>query len=97
MIRASDARALSKGEVVTFDIDEEFFDLVEHSIRSAAQDGYYACTIDFESINNEYYALPREQIDAMVTLLEINEFDVDIGYDSNYDVENINVNWSEYV
>lgn len=97
MIRASDARALSKGEVANFDIDEEFFDLVEHSIRSAAQDGYYACTVDLDSINNEYDVLPREQIDMMVTLLEINEYDVQIGYDSDYDVENININWSEYV
>ena len=97
MIRASDARALSKGEVVTFDIDERFFELVEHSIRSAAQDGYYDCTVEMDSINNEYDVLPREQIDAMVTLLEINEFDVQIGYDSDYDVENINVDWSGYV
>ena len=97
MIRASDARALSKGEVANFDIDEEFFDLVEHSIRSAAQDGYYDCTVDLDSINNEYDVLPREQIDMIMILLETNGFDVQIEYDSNYDVENINVNWSEYV
>lgn len=97
MIRASEARALSKGEIVNYDIDERFFELVEHSIRSAAQDGYYDCTVDLDSINNEYYVLPREQIDTMVTLLETNEFDVQIGYDSDYDVENITVNWSEYV
>ena len=97
MIRASDARALSKGEVANFDIDEEFFDLVEHSIRSAAQDGYYDCTVDLDSINNEYDVLPREQIDMIMILLETNGFDVQIEYDSDYDVESIVIDWSEYV
>lgn len=97
MLRASEARELSKGGSIGFDIDEKFFELVEHSIRSAAQDGYYDCTVEMDSINSEYDALPREQIDTMVTLLEGNDFDVQIGYDSDYDVENINIDWSGYV
>ena len=97
MIRASEARELSKGGSIGFDIDEKFAELVEYSIRSASQDGYYHCTVEADAIYNEYDTLPREQIDTMVTLLEGNDFDVQIEYDSDYDVESIVIDWSEYV